>query len=198
LRRRLGTYSFFASHTVTCGEGGAIVTDDDELAELCRALSNHGRLSGKLSHEKFTHDYWGYNAKMDNLTGALALAVIEEAPDLILRRRDNFLMMNGMFDGRFVEADDEWVIPHGYPLQFTDREHRDIAFRDYEAAGVECRRLFSCIPMEAGFNYNQSFWPGDYPTAEYIGDRYLYLPCHQNLTPQQIDYMANVKVEGLI
>ncbi len=62
----IATFSFFPSKNLGCfGDGGAIVTDSDELAELCRALRFHG------SHDKQTFEYVGYNSRLDELQAAV-------------------------------------------------------------------------------------------------------------------------------
>jgi len=67
------TYSFYPSHTITTGEGGMIVTDDDELAEAARAARNHGRRSDSNVLEKFHFDTLGFNGKMANINAAMVL-----------------------------------------------------------------------------------------------------------------------------
>jgi perosamine synthetase len=187
---KIGTYSFFASHTITCGEGGAIVTSSDELAGLCRALRNHGREGTKLPYDKFAHEYSGFNGKMSNLTAALACAVLSEAPKMIARRRENFERMDEMLGGQFVEEEGEVIVPHGYPIGFDSKENRDAAFWALEDAGIECRRLFSCLPLEQAFNTHSYYWPGDYPAAEDIGNMFLYLPCHQNMSEGDVRFIV--------
>ncbi len=69
----IATFSFFPSKNLGCfGDGGAIVTDSDELAELCRALRFHG------SRDKQTFEYVGYNSRLDELQAAILRVLLPE------------------------------------------------------------------------------------------------------------------------
>ncbi|MCB0182050.1 MAG: DegT/DnrJ/EryC1/StrS family aminotransferase [Anaerolineae bacterium] len=82
----LGTFSFQASKNITAGEGGIIVTNDDQLADLCWSLHNVGRRKGGLWYE---HVRQGGNYRMTEWQGAILLAQLERADDLARRRQQN-------------------------------------------------------------------------------------------------------------
>lgn len=192
----VGTFSFYVSHTITTGEGGAIVTNDEWLAKLCRTLRSHGRASEIEARDKFRFPYYGFNAKMTALSAAVGLGVMAHIDEYIQRRRQNFLHLNELLDCRFKEFPGEEIIPHGYPLAFRGESLRDEAMRTLLDAGVECRKFFSCLPtMEGAYQY-QNKMKGSYPNAERIAQTFLYVPCHQNLTDDDVDYLAQT-VKGL-
>lgn len=83
---RAGAFSFHASKNLTCGEGGAIVTDDDELAASYRSLANNGR---GASGERYRHVRLGSNLRMSEFHGALLCAALERYPEELQRRDRN-------------------------------------------------------------------------------------------------------------
>lgn len=81
----LGTFSFNGNKTVTCGGGGAIVTDNDEVAKLAKHLST----TAKIPHPyEFVHDAVGYNYRMPNLNAAVACAQLEMLPQILENKRE--------------------------------------------------------------------------------------------------------------
>ena len=83
-----GTFSFHGTKTVTTGEGGMFVTDDDALYEKVLTLSNHGRARGQT--KQFWPDMTGFKYKMSNLQAAIGCAQMERIDDLINVKRGIF------------------------------------------------------------------------------------------------------------
>lgn len=83
-----GTFSFHGSKTITSGEGGMFVTNDEKLYEKVLTLSNHGR--SRNQKKQFWPDLIGYKYKMSNIQAAIGCAQIERIHDLIARKRDIF------------------------------------------------------------------------------------------------------------
>ncbi|OKL39871.1 LegC family aminotransferase [Pontibacter flavimaris] len=80
----LGTFSFNGNKTVTCGGGGAIVTNDERIAKLAKHLTTQA----KTPHTwEFNHDYIGYNYRMPNLNAALACAQLEQLNAFVENKR---------------------------------------------------------------------------------------------------------------
>ena len=175
-----GTFSFFPSHTITTGEGGMIITNDKEKADLARKISNHGRKSDKIL-EKFHFDIFGLNGKMSNILASIGCAVIDEADKVISKRKENVEIYNKYFQKNWY-ADS----PHAYPLIVESPEERDSILLNLEKNGIEARKLFSCIPQK------ELKLGGDYPVAEIIGDKGLYLPVHQGLNEIDIKRIFSV------
>lgn len=83
-----GTFSFHGTKTVTTGEGGMFVTDDDSLYESVLTLSNHGRARGQT--KQFWPDIVGFKYKMSNLQAAIGCAQMERIGELVARKREIF------------------------------------------------------------------------------------------------------------
>jgi perosamine synthetase len=83
-----GAFSFHGTKTITTGEGGMFVTNDDSLYETVLTLSNHGRASGQA--RQFWPDVIGYKYKLSNVQAAIGCAQLERIDELILRKRRIF------------------------------------------------------------------------------------------------------------
>ena len=92
----MGTFSFNGNKTVTCGGGGALVTNDKELADKARHLST----TAKVPHPyEFVHDSVGYNYRMPNLNAALACAQLEQLQEILNNKRELAEIYDGFFAG---------------------------------------------------------------------------------------------------
>lgn len=82
---KVGILSFNGNKTVTCGGGGAILTDDEELGKLAKHLTT----TAKVPHKwEYFHDHVGYNYRLPNLNAALGCAQLELLPDFLKRKRN--------------------------------------------------------------------------------------------------------------
>lgn len=187
LHGQLGTYSFFPSHTISTGEGGAIVTDDADLAYLCKHIRAHGYGSIEPM-DKFHFPYFGFNARMTSIQAVLGIALMGHIKEYIEARRIAFYTLRARLRGNFEERPGEEIVPHGFPIEFDSEANRDIAMRAILSAGVECRKFFSCIPLEEPYYKREGSWP----VAQHISHTYLYVPCHQNMRQTDVAYVADV------
>jgi perosamine synthetase len=92
---RLGVLSFNGNKTITTGGGGAILTNDPELARRAKHLTT----TAKLPHAwEYRHDEVGYNYRMPNINAALGCAQLEQLPQLLESKRDLFLRYQAAFN----------------------------------------------------------------------------------------------------
>jgi aminotransferase in exopolysaccharide biosynthesis len=92
----MGTLSFNGNKTVTTGGGGAILTNDPQLAKRLKHITT----TAKVPHRwAFTHDEIGYNYRLPNLNAALGCAQLEQLPGFIARKRELFERYRAAFDG---------------------------------------------------------------------------------------------------
>lgn len=93
---KLGTLSFNGNKTITTGGGGAIITDDLELAKYAKHITT----TAKLPHAwEYRHDEIGYNYRMPNINAALGCAQLEQLPLILKRKRDLFKKYKKAFAG---------------------------------------------------------------------------------------------------
>src|SRR3989344_6635896 len=186
-----GTFSFFSSHTICCGEGGMVVTNNDRIAELAVAIRNHGR-KGDRVEDKFTFPWIGFNAKMNSMEAIVGLGALDHLDAHIERRRKNYRMLrDGLGVDLLPDANGAKIAHHCFPILFKSREMRDRILAAIFETGIECRRLYSSLPTEEESYRHLGYKHGDFPVAEDLSGRGLFLPIHQNLTDEDIEYMIS-------
>ncbi|MCJ8166413.1 LegC family aminotransferase [Pontibacter sp. E15-1] len=148
---QLGTFSFNGNKTITCGGGGAIVTDDEDLAKLARHLTTQA----KVPHAwEFNHDMIGYNYRMPNLNAAMACAQLEQLPRFVENKRelaglyrDFFSSVGIAFQTETADAQANYWLN---VLLMQDRGERDAFLEVTNKSGVMTRpawTLMHKLPM---------------------------------------------------
>jgi CDP-4-dehydro-6-deoxyglucose reductase, E1 len=195
----MAAFSLYAAHIVTSIEGGMITTDDAKMAEALRSLRNHG-IIGKFEFHRI-----GFSAKMNELEAAVGIGNIKIFDQILGRRRNNLLRLIERFkkfDPVFItlkEAKHEKIGPHAFSiilregLPFTKDEIVDYL----DGAGVDSRNLFYSIPTQCPSYKFFGHRLGDFPEAEYCGDHGFHVGLHQDLTVEDMDYVADVVEEFL-
>ena len=183
----IATFSFFGNKTITTGEGGMLVTNDDTLCD--RAV--HFKGQGLAKHREYWHDVVGYNYRMTNICAAIGLAQLERADELISKKRKIADLYNEELKGLpltpHYEKEDVF---HTYWMYSVLVENSDIRnkLREYLAEkGIETRPTF--YPIHTMPMYSQKFQR--YTVAENIGWRGINLPSWPELTKNQIHYICN-------
>lgn len=183
----MATYSFFPSHTITTGEGGMILTNDKELADLARAARNHGRTQKSDILNKFHFDNLGINGKMSNVLAAIGCAVVDTAWDVIKKRRRNVHLYNTILKREWYSFS-----PHCYPMYYHSEQERNETLLNLDKNDIEARKLFSCLPVDEKVYKYMGYKKGDFPVAEDIAKRGLFVPIHQDLTEDDIRFVASL------
>ena len=188
----VGCFSFYVSHSITTGEGGAAVTNDDEIAELIRSKRSHGRKSER-GQDKYVFPHVGFSGKMNSLEAIIGLGMLPELDGYVARRNANHRELKRRIgQGGLGEREGEWIVPHGYPVMLAQAGRRDELLIELpERHGIEARQIFSSIPTQCEAYAYLGEPKGAYPVAEDIGERGLYLPCHQNLSADDIAYLGD-------
>jgi dTDP-4-amino-4,6-dideoxygalactose transaminase len=180
-------FSFYPTKNLgALGDAGAVVTEDQALAEKIRVLGNYG------SREKYFHETRGVNSRMDPIQAAVLqvklgrldgwnqrrrriaaryLEVLEGIPDLVLPRVD-------------PGSDAVW---HVFPVLHPDR---DWLASQLEQAGVGTLIHYPVPPHLSGAYRDLGFRRGDFPIAERIAREELSLPLHPHLTDEQVEEVA--------
>jgi dTDP-4-amino-4,6-dideoxygalactose transaminase len=216
----LSAFSLYVAHIITTGEGGIVLTNDEEKAEILRSLRSHGRAckcetcvlnlgAGYCAKRfnnpaktdiRFVFERVGFSAKMNELEAAIGIGCLDYYDDILAKRRKNFYAMSAIIQkyGKFMYTIDEGehckIGPHALPiiLKETAPFTRDV-FVDYlERNGVDSRNLFQSIPTQcAGFKF-LGHKLGEFPEAEYVADHGLHVGVHQDINEAQIRYLDNV------
>jgi perosamine synthetase len=179
---RIGTYSFHATKTLTTGEGGMVVTDDDTLAERMRLYRSHGLRRAR----HYWHEVPGHNFRLTNMQAALGCAQFEHFRDITAARRRVYATYTRLLAGlegvrlqSMTSGTDPivWAVaialdPASYP------QGRDRVIETLYRAGIETRPGFQ-PPSEMSY-----FSHGPLPTSDCLGKWVLSLPSSPTLTEE--------------
>ncbi|MDX2231988.1 MAG: DegT/DnrJ/EryC1/StrS family aminotransferase [Leptolyngbyaceae cyanobacterium bins.349] len=190
----ISTFSFYPNKHITTGEGGMIVTNDDQLAERCRSLRNLCFQPQK----RFVHEELGWNLRMTNLQAALGVAQLERLDEFVVRKRrmgQRYTELLAELPGIELPlvatpyADNiYWV--YGIVLK------EDIPFDATEAMKrlgqrqVGSRPFFWGMHEQPVFRTQGLFEHETYPVAERLARRGFYIPSGLALTEEQIEQVA--------
>lgn len=179
---RLGALSFNGNKIVTTGGGGAVLSDDPDLARRAKHLTT----TAKVPHRwAFEHDEIGWNYRMPNLNAALGCAQLERLPDMMARKAELAARYVRAFEGvdgvrlltpRENASTNHWL--NALLLDRPDRKTRDSLLETLNDAGFQARPLWALmhrLPMYADC-------PRDaLPVAEALEDRLINLPSSARL-----------------
>ena len=171
---KMATFSFNGNKTVTCGGGGAVITDDEALAYKAKHLST----TAKQPHAwEFYHDQVAYNYRMPNLNAALACAQLEQLPSFLENKRSLSAAYENFFAGRtemFVSEQSGTTANYWLnTVILKDKEARDTFLAYTNGRKVMTRpiwRLMSDLPMY------ESCMHGDLTQSKWLQERIVNIP----------------------
>ncbi|MDQ3634971.1 MAG: DegT/DnrJ/EryC1/StrS family aminotransferase [Acidobacteriota bacterium] len=185
-------FSFYANKIITTGEGGMVVTDDEELAARARLL----RGQGMDLNRRYWHPIIGYNYRMMNLPAAIGLAQLEKIQQQIELRKNIAELYRerlGEMPGIIFQPEQVWA-KHVYwmfsiVLQTEFWQNRDAVIEILAEQGIETRPLF--YPAHSMPPYIDSVSGETFPVAENLSRNGLSLPTWAGLTESQIDFVCD-------
>jgi perosamine synthetase len=197
---RVGCFSFYASKTLTTGEGGMVVTNDEEIAQRLRLLRSHG-FEG--TGRQYVHRVLGFNYRLTNLQAAIGLAQTECIAEKVARKREIAKQYSGLLKGLpglLLPTEKDWakstywnytvVIEDDFP---ASREEVGAAF---DAAKVQTRMPFNALHRQPvyveGRDPRFPATGGNFPVSEWLSDRALCLPSGVGLTAAEVETVAGV------
>lgn len=195
----VGCFSLFSNKNVTCGEGGVLVTQNDEYARLARLLRSHGmttvsfdRATGHASAYDVVE--LGYNYRIDDIRGALALAQLRRLKTDVEKRRllrEHYLRELGQLGGIIVpyrdraERTSNYIFP--VVLKSGDAAYRDLVRRRLADKGIETSVHYPAVHR---FSTYRAF-ASDLPNTNYVADHEITLPLYYKLTTDNVSYISN-------
>ncbi|HVF39208.1 MAG TPA: DegT/DnrJ/EryC1/StrS family aminotransferase [Gemmatimonadaceae bacterium] len=189
---RAAAFSFYPAKILGCfGDGGAVVTDDDAIAERVRLLRDHGR------NEQGEVELWGFNSRLDNMQAAILHAQFRDYGTIVSRRRDIARLYNGL-----LSSLPEVTLP---PAPDSDAAHFDV-FQNYEIEAERRDELRSFLAERGVGTIVQ--WGGTpvhkfsrlgfdvvLPATERVFERCLMLPMNMMVTDDEVERVATLICE---
>ena len=193
---RCACLSFYATKNITCGEGGALITRDGDLAERARRLALHGMTTS--AYDRYGQAYkhwdipqWGWKYNLDNIRGALLTPQVAQLDERWRRRMEiarryeaAFSEMEGV---EFPKVDHaERSARHLFTI-WVEPERRDEILAHLQAQKIGVAVNYRAVHLLEYYAKTFGYRRGNLPAAERIGDRTISLPFYASLTQEQIE-----------
>jgi len=192
----LGCTSFFPSKNLGAyGDGGAVFTNDDQLAEQLRAIVNHGM------KVRYYHDYIGVNSRLDSIQAAILDVKLKHLDEYCQARRSAADYYDAAFANHPkiktpVRYQKSTHVFHQYTLVTNDVD-RD-ALKSYLAEKGIPMMIYYPVPLHMQKAYRSNrYSEGDFPVTEKLSQTVISLPMHTELTEDQLEYITSNVLEFL-
>jgi dTDP-4-amino-4,6-dideoxygalactose transaminase len=192
-------FSFYATKSITCGEGGAVSTSNEQLRETVQKLRLHGMSTDSLHrytklYRHYDVDVHGWKYNMSNLQAALLIDQIDEieARRQARERVANYYRASLAHCQGLEMPAAKPEIKHGHHL-FTiwvDPEKRDHILWAMQEQGVGVAVNYRACHLFTLFRRQFGYKEGDFPNAERIGSRTISLPLYATLRDEEVEYVA--------
>jgi len=183
----VATFSFFGNKTITTGEGGMVVTNNPNIDARIRKLKGQG-LAGT---REYWHDEIGYNYRMTNICAAIGLAQLEDADELLRRKREIALIYHKSLVGlplKFFWEQQGSTSSFWMNCIVVDKPAvRDLLRIHLANVGIETRPTF--YPAHTMPMY-KSMARGEYPVAVSLAERGINLPSSPALSDEDVNYIS--------
>jgi perosamine synthetase len=194
---KMSVFAFYPNKQITTGEGGMILTDDDDLADMCVSLRNQGR--GKtgawLSHERL-----GYNYRLSDINCALGIVQLSRIDEIKAKRAQVAEWYQEMLSG-----DDRLIVPTESPgcnvswfvfvVRLADNfslKQRNKILDAMKAKGIQVANYFSPVHLQPFMAERFGYKQGDFPVTESVAERTIALPFYNNLTKDEVATVCKI------
>ncbi len=194
--------SFFPSKNLGCyGDGGAIFTNDDDLAHTIRGMVNHGM------YKRYYHDVVGVNSRLDSIQAGVLLAKLPNLDSYNDKRRAAARKYSAAFTGqsnivvpKTVNGCDgicdtcDCHVFHQYTLRILNGK-RDALVQHLNDNGVPCG-VYYPVPLHLQKAYvDDRYDEADFPVTNKLVNEVISLPMHTELDDEQIDFITNLLID---
>jgi len=182
-------FSFYPGKNLGAyGDGGAVVTDNEDLGKKIRMYANHGR------SEKYNHEFEGVNSRLDGMQAAILGVKLKHLKEWNFKRITNARIYNeklkGIGDITAPLIPDKW--DHVFHLYVIRSKERDRLKNFLADNGISCGIHYPiALPNLRAYGY-LNHRPGDFPVSSKLQDEILSLPMFPELTEEQIEYVADM------
>jgi perosamine synthetase len=184
-------FAFYPNKQMTTGEGGMIVTNNDDLADLCVSLRNQGRAKGGgwLAHERL-----GYNFRLSDINCALGTVQLSRMAEIKAKRRQvaKWYMEMLANESRVMIPTEptgcniNWFV---FVIQLAGQRGgaiRNTVLEGLRSRGIGVNNYFSPVHLQPFMVEQFGYKPGDFPVTEEMAQRTIALPFYNNLTKDDV------------
>jgi perosamine synthetase len=194
-------FAFYPNKQMTTGEGGMIVTDNDEWADLFRSLRNQGR---DVFNAWLNHSRLGYNYRMDELSAALGVVQLDRIEELLSARAQVAEWYNQRLQNLpgvhipYIAPTTSRMSWFTYVIRLAPEIDREVVMVTLKERGVPSRPYFSPIHLQPFYREKFGYQEGDFPITECVARSTLALPFSGNMSEEQVDVVCTALQETVI
>ncbi len=195
----MSVFGFYPNKQITTGEGGMILTDDDDLADMCVSLRNQGRGKGSawLSHERL-----GYNFRLSDINCVLGIVQLSRIDEIKAKRKQVAKWYQEMLadDDRLIVptepagCDMSWFVfvvrlactEQGRSADRFTLQQRNEILKAMKAQGIQVANYFSPVHLQPFMVEKYGYKMGDFPATESVCQSTVALPFYNNLTKDEV------------
>ena len=185
----IGCTSFFPSKNLGCyGDGGALFTNDDALAEQIRVVVNHGM------KVRYYHDYVGVNSRLDTIQAAVLDIKLKHLDEYIKSRQEAAAYYDKAFSvtDKIItpkKSDFTTHVYHQYVMVLNGVDRAKL-MEHLQSKGISCA-IYYPVPLHEQKAYQDPrYKKGDFPISEYLCENVIALPMHTEFTEEQLEYVT--------
>ncbi|MBD5448794.1 MAG: DegT/DnrJ/EryC1/StrS family aminotransferase [Lachnospiraceae bacterium] len=180
----IGSFSFSAPKIITTGQGGALITDNEELYINIKRIRDFGRDQGGSDHYLIK----GWNFKFTDIQAVIGLEQMKKLPDRVKRKKEIGKIYQDLLTDipgvELIETDLTQTAPWFYDILCEDRQGLMAYIKE---KNIGTREYYPALHKEPAYHYtNLSF-----PVAEDVAQRGLWLPSAVTLTDEEVNYVCN-------
>lgn len=191
----IGVFSFHGTKTMTTGEGGMLVSNNQQIYDTVVQLNNHGRST--TSHQMFWSDIWGYKFRISNVQAAIGLAQVERLPDLVSRKREIFASYKSILENSNLilnpekpgEVNSYWM-PTIIFENSKKQDLREKALDAFSRNGIDARPVFWKL---SDFEFVDSIYAN--PNATFLSRSGINLPSFHDMSNSEINQIAEIALK---
>jgi perosamine synthetase len=197
-----GVFAFYPNKQMTTGEGGIVVTDNGEVADLIRSLRNQGR---KNNGRWLTHERLGFNYRLSDIQAALGISQLKRI-DETLKKRERV----ASYYIKYLRDIEDIELPAFPPESKVSwfvfvirlkpkfkKNQRDRIMHLLNKKGIECGNYFPPIHLQPFYRKMYGFRKGAFPVTESVSERTIALPFYNYLKEEEVRYVCECLKESL-
>ncbi len=196
-------FAFYPNKQITTAEGGAALTDSEEIASLSRSMRNQGRGEGDtwLQHTRL-----GYNYRISDINCALGISQINRLDEITEKRNK----AAELYSEKLREMEEltvpfvsknvtkmSWFV---YVVRLSEKfskNQRNAVIEELGKRGVQARNYFAPIHLQPFYENEFGFKQGDFPVTEFVSERTIALPFYTEITVDEINYTVEALKESV-
>lgn len=196
----IGVFAFYPNKQITTGEGGMLVTNNEEVYKLACSLRNQGR---NIESEWLEHQYIGYNYRMSELQAALGLAQMERLNEILEKRKlaaENYLNLIKKYQlpiqtpYHSPQSTISWFV---FIIILSENINRDLLIKALAKENIQTKPYFPSIHLQPFYKQLFNYRKCAFPNSEKASSHTLAIPFYSNIRLEEQEYVISTLADLL-